>query len=221
MLDFPGRTACIVWLSGCNMRCAYCHNPQIIRARGQKSANDVLAFLKKRGGLLDGVVISGGEASIWPGLPGFIVKARGLGYAVKLDTNGLRPDAVKYLLGKGLLDYIALDYKAPPEKFRKITGTKNFSAFSETLDLLCRQAIVPFEVRTTIHTDLLEEKDIAFIMDDLANRGYAGTYYLQNFRADDDRPTLKFLPPQKRILNPALLPHPRGFQLAFRNFESA
>jgi pyruvate formate lyase activating enzyme len=219
MLDFPGRTACIVWFSGCNMRCGYCHNPQIVRGKGRGTAQEVLAFLRKRQGLLDGVVLSGGEASVYPGLPDFIRQARDLGYAIKLDTNGLRPGIVRDFLAEGLLDYVALDYKAPPEKFKKVTGTLKFKDFSETLDLLCDQEKVPFEVRTTVHTALIDENDINGIITDLEERNYRGCYYVQNFRADNDRPTLKFLPRQFRTLDIAALSLPRNFRLSFRNFD--
>ena len=219
MLDFPGRTACIVWFSGCNMRCGYCHNPQIVKGKGRGTAEDVLAFLKKRQGLLDGIVLSGGEASVYPGLRALLRQVRGLGYAVKLDTNGLRPDIVKSFLEDGLLDYVALDYKAPPDKFKKVTGIAKYADFSETLSLLCDQNRMPFEVRTTVHTGLLDESDIGAIIRDLDKRNYRGTYYIQNFRADNDRPTLGFLPPQARFLDLQSLPSPTGFRVEYRNFD--
>ena len=218
MLDFPGRTACIIWFSGCNMRCEYCHNPQIVKGRGRGTAEQVLAFLAKRQGLLDGVVLSGGEASVYPGLPDFIRQVKTMGYAIKLDTNGLRPDIVRNLIDDSFLDYIALDYKAPPEKFRRVTGVDKFSLFSETLNFLCEQRTVPFEVRTTVHTGLMNEHDIAAIISDLDQHFYQGTYFIQNFRNDNDRPTLGNLPPQKRILDIDSLPSSRNFQIAYRNF---
>lgn len=218
MLDFPGHTACIVWFSGCNMRCGYCHNPQIVRGRGEWGIDKVLAFLGNRKGLLDGVVLSGGEATIYPDLAGFIQTVRQLGFAVKLDTNGTRPAVVTELLGQGLLDYVALDYKSPPGKFKAVTGLARFKGFDETLALLCTQHAIPFEVRTTVHTDLLDEEDVASIIHDLEARRYRGTFYIQNFRGDDDRPTLGNLPPQKRLLDIASLPRPESFQIECRNF---
>ncbi len=218
MLDFPERTSCIIWMSGCNMRCGYCHNPQIVKGKGRGTVEDVMAFLRKRQGLLDGVVLSGGEASVWPGLPGFVQIVKNMGYDIKLDTNGTRPDVIKKLMGDDLLDYIALDYKAPSEKFKKVTGIKKFEAFSETLDLLCKQKSVPFEVRTTVHTDLMDEKDITTIINDLNLRSYKGTYYVQNFCSDNNRPTLGDLSPQKRALDISALPTPKDFDMEFRNF---
>ncbi len=218
MLDFPGRTACIVWFTGCNMRCPYCHNPQIVKGKGRGDLDQVMAFLKKRQGLLDGVVLSGGEASAYPGLPDFIRALKAMGYAVKLDTNGLRPDIIRTHLEAGFLDYVALDYKAPPEKFRRVTGTDKYDLFSQTLDLLCAQSAVEFEIRTTVHTDLMDEDDVSAIIRDLEARGYRGQHAIQNFTHSDDRPTLGLMKAQGRVLDRGALYRPDGFDLVFRNF---
>ncbi len=218
MLDFPGKTSCIIWISGCNMRCAYCHNPQIIKSIGRKDQEDVLAFLKKRQGLLEGVVVSGGEATLYPGLASFIQKIKNMGYAVKLDTNGLRPETVRTFIENRTLDYLALDYKAPPEKFKLVTGVEKYALFSRTLDLLCGQDVIPFEVRTTVHTQLLQEEDVSAIIRDLDDRGYQGTYYVQNYQAEGGCGILKNLGAQKRLLQCDQLAEPTGFDVAFRNF---
>ncbi len=218
MLDFPGRTACIIWFSGCNMRCPYCHNPQIVKGVGRGNTNQLMTFLRKRAGLLDGVVLSGGEASAYPGLAGLIKEVKSLGYAVKLDTNGLRPDVVLEFIEQGLLDYVALDYKAPPEKFRQVTGTDKYDIFSQTLDILCTQKTVEYEIRTTVHTDLINENDVSNIIRDLEKRGYTGIHAIQNFRHSDERPTLGFLRNQSRVLNLEALYMPTQFKLEFRNF---
>ncbi|MCL4678078.1 MAG: anaerobic ribonucleoside-triphosphate reductase activating protein [Alphaproteobacteria bacterium] len=220
MLDFPQRTACIIWFSGCNMRCPYCHNPQIVKGRGRGDTRQVMDFLKRRQGLLDGVVLSGGEASAYPGLPDFIRDVKALGYAIKLDTNGLRPDTISNFLSQGFLDYIALDYKAPPAKFKSVTGTDKFQLFSETLDILCSQSHVSFEIRTTIHTGLMDENDIMKIMIDLDKRHYTGLYVIQNFVHSDGRPTLGSMPPQKRILETSAIKPAESFDLEFRNFPA-
>lgn len=218
MLDFPGRTACIIWFTGCNMRCPYCHNPQIVKGKGRGDIEQVMTFLKKRQGLLDGVVLSGGEASAYPGLPGFIRDLKALGYGIKLDTNGLRPDIIKAHLDAGFLDYVALDYKAPPAKFRRVTGTDKYALFSQTLDLLCAQGSVEFEVRTTVHTDLMDEDDVSGIIRDLEGRGYKGIHAIQNFTHSDDRPTLGFMKAQSRLLDIGKLYKPTSFNVIFRNF---
>lgn len=190
MLDFPDRTACILWVAGCNMRCRYCHNPQIVLSCGTIGEDHVLGFLQSRRGLLDGVVFSGGEATNWPGLARFMVEAKRLGFAIKLDTNGLRPDVVRCLLEEELLDQVALDYKAPQARFRKVTTVTAFDRFEETLNLLCTQTKVQFEVRTTLHADLLGENDILAMACELASQGYQGTFAIQQAISGEDRPTL-------------------------------
>jgi pyruvate formate lyase activating enzyme len=218
MLDFPQRTACIIWFAGCNMRCGYCHNPEIVRSKGNYPANHALDFLKKRQGILDGVVFSGGEATLSPALPDLARAARTMGYAIKLDTNGTRPHVIEQLLSENLLDYVALDYKAPQEKWRALTRCGDFSAFSETLDILCTQTHVPFEVRTTVHTDLLDERDTNNIIGDLDRRDYKGTYFVQNVFAAGARPTLGNVPPQSRLLAINTLDIHAGHNVAMRNF---
>lgn len=217
MLDFPHKTACIVWFTGCNMRCPYCHNPQIVKGKGRSNVTEVMAFLKKRQGLLDGVVLSGGEATSYAALRDFIRAVKSLGYAIKLDTNGLRPNALCGFLLEGLLDFIALDYKAPPAKFKHVTGTEKFVDFDKTLDLLCSQNTVAFEIRTTVHTELLDEADVQAIINDLAMRQFRGTYAIQNFRHDNAKPTLGLLGPQRRFLNTSQLDE-KGLLIEFRNF---
>lgn len=219
MLDFPERTACIIWFSGCNMRCPYCHNPQIVRGKGQKNIRDVLDFLQKRQGLLDGVVLSGGEATLYGGLLDFVRDIKKMGYAVKLDTNGTRPDMIRALLEEGLLDFISLDYKAPQKRFRHVTSSNTqFENFSQTLDLLFERNCVDFEVRTTVHTELMNEVDLNSIISDLERRKFHGTYYIQNFRSDNNRPTLGGIPLQARIINQEKVISSEAFRVEFRNF---
>ncbi|MCB9986797.1 MAG: anaerobic ribonucleoside-triphosphate reductase activating protein [Rhodospirillales bacterium] len=215
MLDYPGKTACIIWFSGCNMRCPYCHNPQIVKGKGRGDIAQVMDFLRRRQGLLDGVVLSGGECTLYPDMPALVRDIKALGYAVKIDTNGTRPDVLLPLLDAKLIDYIALDYKAPRAKFHATTGMNQFEVFSKTLSYLCHDG-VPFEVRTTIHSDFLNESDINAIMDDLAARKYHGTYYIQNFTGTGS-PTLAPLTAHKPLDWSVI--HPRNtFKLEFRNF---
>lgn len=217
MLDFPGRVSAIIWFAGCNMRCLYCHNPDIVKGKsGKLSQDSVLSFLKDRFGLLDGVVLSGGEATLYAGIIPFVHKIRAMDYAIKLDTNGTRPQVIRQMLEESLLDYIALDYKAPENKFRAVTGIKNKSPFDETLDLLCKQEKAEVEIRTTVHTGLLDEKDIDTIAQDLRQRGYTGRYYVQNYRAPSGK-TLGNMPPQPRELSKET--HPR-LGIAYRNFST-
>lgn len=216
MLDFPGCAACIVWIAGCNMRCGYCHNPQIVLGKGSIGEGAVMDFLTRRRGLLDGVVLSGGEATTWSGLANFAEKVKAMGFAIKLDTNGLRPDVITRLLEAQLLDRIALDYKAPRAKFAEVTGVTAWRRFNSTLDMLCAQGTVRFEVRTTVHTDLLNEDDILTIAKDLAARGYRGRYAIQMAVIEPDRPTLAPLAPPHRQLDIDQLQQHSPLELIFR-----
>ncbi len=220
MLDFPDNTACVIWFSGCNMRCPYCHNPEIVKGKGKTSIDDVFEFLNKRKGLLDGVVLSGGEATSYKDIIGFTEEVRKLGYKVKLDTNGTHPKIVKEMLDKELIKYLALDYKAPESKYVELTKHKNFEKFSKTLDMLINQDDVTFEVRTTVHSDVINEDDINEIIKDLSNRGYKGTFYVQNYINNDTTPTLGNLPPQKKTIDINKLNIPSDYMVEFRNFSN-
>ena len=179
-LDYPNHLACIVWFSGCNMRCDYCYNKDIVFAKtGSYSYSDILEFLKTRINLLDAVVLSGGEATSHD-LINFCKQIKKLGFLIKLDTNGTNPDIIKELLNLNLLDFVALDYKAPENKFLKITHSNKYNEFSNTLDILLACGI-DFEARTTLNNDLLNEKDINLIIDDLFKRNYKKNYYIQKF----------------------------------------
>ena len=179
-VDYPDHLSCIVWFSGCNMRCDYCYNKDIVFAKdGKYSYNDILDFLKTRVGLLEAVVLSGGEATSHE-LTLFCQKIKELGFKIKLDTNGTNFKQTKELLDLNLLDYVALDYKAPQSKFTQITHSNKFDEFSKTVDYLTKTEIA-FEARTTLHADLLNEEDINAIMQDLSERGYKNNYYIQEF----------------------------------------
>ena len=146
-------------------------------------------------GFLDGVVLSGGECTLCPNLIPICRNIRQLGFAVKIDTNGTRPGVVKTLVEEGLCDYIALDYKAPEKLFGSITGRPDlFPCFTQTLDYLINRNF-PFEVRTTIHSGLLGEKEINQISGDLTSRGYRGTYYLREIFLIQRKHSAKSAPP--------------------------
>lgn len=152
-LDFPGLVSAVVFTRGCNFHCPYCHNAHLISRREEAqdlSLETVSAFLKKRSGLLDGLVISGGEPTLQTGLVDFCRSARELGYKIKLDTNGSDPERVAALLEEGLLDYIALDCKALPDRyFPNLCRDRDIAPkFLQTLRYL-RQSGLPYEVRTT------------------------------------------------------------------------
>ncbi len=162
------------------MRCMYCYNSDIVFAKeGNYTEDDLFDFLKKRVGLLDGVVLSGGEPTLHDLMP-LCRKIRELGFSIKLDTNGLNTQLVVNLVEEGLVDFISLDFKAVNGKFGYITGSSRFANFMESLKFLIASSF-DFEVRTTVHADLLQPEDINAMMDLLAERGYTGNYYLQRF----------------------------------------
>ncbi len=213
-LDFPGRLAAIIWFSGCNMRCPYCYNKDVVFGEKRIEEDEILVFLKKRVGLLDGISFTGGEATLYKNLIPFSQKIKDLGFDIKLDTNGLNFDVIRNMVEKNLVDYIALDFKAPPEKFELITKNRHYEKFEKTLDFLIGSD-VDFEVRTTVHTDLLNENDINKIIKILHQKGYKGTYYLQNY-FETEKETIGNIGPQKRKLDTSklldLIP------IEFRNF---
>ena len=180
-LDFPGKLSAIVWFAGCNLRCDYCYNPHIVFSKGAISTQEALHFLKSRVALLDGVVISGGEPTGFGGLQAFCEQVKSLGFLIKLDTNGTNPDVVLSLLDNHLLDYVSLDFKSTSEKWRKIAKGSSFEAFSKSLALLLASKI-DFEVRTTLHPDLLDNEDLKNMRNFLRANGYKGEYFVQAYR---------------------------------------
>ena len=158
----------------------YCYNSDIVFSKeGNYTVDDLLGFLKKRIGLLDAVVLSGGEPTLQD-LEPICRKIKEMGFLIKLDTNGLKTERIEALVQQGLVDYIALDFKAESEKFGYITGSSQYLRFCETLDFLV-QSDFDFEVRTTVHADLLSAEDINKMMVVLKERGYNRPYYLQKF----------------------------------------
>jgi pyruvate formate lyase activating enzyme len=220
LLDYPGETACVAWFAGCNLRCVYCHNPDIVNGKGDKEIEELLTFLEKRKGLLSGVVFSGGEATYFAGLGTLMRQTKDMGYKVKLDTNGGRPDVLKSLLADGLLDYVALDYKCLPERAEELLGTGQFmDRFQESLVMLIEAAAkgLKLEIRTTFHPDLISEDELGRMIAELDRLGYKGTYYIQNIISYGED-TLGDVPKPSRAIDAGALPEPRHFKLAFRNF---
>lgn len=141
LLDYPGKVASTIFLGGCNFRCPFCQNGILVVAPGEQpdySQEELLTFLKKRKGILDGVCISGGEPTLSDGLEEFLGKIKELGYAVKLDTNGSRPKIVKHLAEAGLIDKVAMDIKACPDNYGSLTGIEkpDMDSIFETADFL-------------------------------------------------------------------------------------
>ena len=183
LLDYPDMTACILWFAGCNMRCLYCYNPDIVNGKGKFTYKDALHFLDRRGKLLDGVVLSGGECTMHHHLVEFLTELKSRGYSVKIDTNGSNPLLLEKLIQKGLVDYMALDYKALPTTFENITGSRLYDKFTQTLTLLLDRKF-KFEVRTTVHSDLICAADLQKMVAFLDDQNYSGNYYIQRFVND-------------------------------------
>ncbi|TYR32985.1 anaerobic ribonucleoside-triphosphate reductase activating protein [Sphingobacterium phlebotomi] len=180
LLDYPHHPACIVWYAGCNMRCLYCYNSDIVLGKGKLTIEDTRYFLQSRKSLLQGVVFSGGECTLHPTLINLARIAKEMGYYIKVDTNGTKPNVLKQLWDEGLLDYVALDFKGIDKKYREITLSDTFASFADSLSLLQKNAI-PFEVRTTWHADLLSIENMEAMITYLDQQGYKGTYFIQYF----------------------------------------
>ena len=213
LLDYPDTPAAIIWLAGCNMRCPYCHNRDVVFGQNELDFKEVLAFLHKRKNLLEGVVISGGEPTIHKDIVSICEKIKELGYKIKLDTNGSKPEVLKRLLQRDLLDYVAIDFKAPQSKYKNITNLDAYSQMIESIKLV-QQASIKYEIRTTVHTDLLNEDDIGEIIDTLKSIDFSRTYYIQNFI--DRGKTIERLPDQKQKLNTSFIQE--DLHISFRNF---
>ena len=178
--DYAGHLSCVVWLNRCNFRCLYCYNDDLVFNKiANHTLNDVLEFLKKRIGLLDAVVISGGEATQHD-LIDFCKEVKALGFKIKLDTNATDLKQIQKLIELNLLDYMAIDFKAHEDKFYEITKKNLYSKFIKTIKYLI-SIDFDFELRTTVNSLLLNEEDINKMIDILIKLGYKNTYYLQNF----------------------------------------
>ncbi len=183
LIDFPGKVACTVFLSGCNFRCPWCYSrelvlPQNIAVQPKISEKQFFDFLKTRQDLLSGVVVCGGEPTTHKDLPQFIQKIKKMNFLVKLDTNGSNPCALKNLLKDHLLDYVAMDIKAPFSKYDEATGTKvDLEKIKESVDLI-KNSNIDYEFRTTVVPTVHTKEDIIEIAKWIAP---AKKYYLQKF----------------------------------------
>ena len=185
MLDYPEHLSAIVWFCGCALRCAYCYNPDIVFAKeGKKTEEDVLVFLSQRTKFVDAVVLSGGECTDYSNIMNFCQELKLMGLKIKIDTNGTNPAVLQKLINNNLLDYVAIDYKAPKYKYTEICSRDMFESFSKSLNILLN-SYVEYEVRTTVGYNFLDINDVQSIADDLLERGYSNIYYLQKFIKPD------------------------------------
>lgn len=191
LLDFPGKVACTVFLQGCNFRCPFCHNSDLLGPQGSQHISEeyLLNFLNKRRGLLDGVCITGGEPTLQADLIPLIRRIKEMGFAVKLDTNGNRPDVLKALLDAKLLDYVAMDIKNCPSRYAETVGFPNFllDKVEQSIRLLT-SGDTDFEFRTTVVEEFHNEESILEMgqwLYTLAGNKKLEHYFLQPF-ADRD-----------------------------------
>ncbi len=184
LLDYPGKVACTVFLEGCNFRCPFCHNSQLLGSTAQPvmTQDGLLDFLKKRRGLLDGVCITGGEPTLSPGLEGLLARIKALGFSVKLDTNGSRPEVLKALVERGLVDYVAMDIKNSPERYALTCGNPalEIGQIGQSVRFLM-SGQTDYELRTTVAEPFHDEASIAAMGRWLSGFGRAKQHFLQPF----------------------------------------
>lgn len=182
LLDYPGKVACTIFFAGCNFRCPFCHNASLVTHIDPEEnipREEVLAFLRKRAGILDGVCITGGEPLLAPDLEAFIREIKALGYEVKLDTNGSNAEKLKHLVKAGIIDYVAMDIKNSPEKYGMTIGIEGYemSNVMQSAAFLM-EGHVPYEFRTTVVREFHKREDFEAIGQWLEG---ADRYYLQSF----------------------------------------
>jgi pyruvate formate lyase activating enzyme len=187
LLDYPGRIAATIFLGGCNFCCPFCHNSSLVIDSvnlPEYSQDEILAFLKKRQGILEGVCVSGGEPTLSKELPDLLRQIKDLGYAIKLDTNGSRPDVLKALAKEGLIDMVAMDIKACPENYPALCGLSHpdLDAISESVRFLM-EGDLDYEFRTTVVKELHTEKDFREIGKWIAG---AKACYLQAYKDSEE-----------------------------------
>ena len=182
LLDFPGRVACTVFLNGCNLRCPFCHNASLVLHRDGAPPplpqEELLAFLEKRRGRLDGVCVTGGEPTLYPDLPELLRQIKALGYDIKLDTNGSHPELLRSLIDDGLVDYVAMDIKNSPARYGETCGGIDILPQVKESAALLMEGQVDYEFRTTLVRPLHCADDLAAIGQWLQD---AKRYFLQQF----------------------------------------
>lgn len=213
MLDYPNKSACIFWYAGCNMRCLYCYNPEIVLGKGVVTFPEAISFLQSRKGLLDAVVFSGGECLIHKNIIEQIRAVKAMGFLVKIDTNGSSPYVLKQLVAEHLIDYVALDFKATKNRFQYITQSSLFMLFEQSF-LILQNNTIPFEIRTTYHSELITIDEFNEMVVYLERHHYLGNYYLQFFKNNVE--TLAELPFSHKI-NEAQVKACPTIQLVFRD----
>ena len=181
LLDYPGKVACTVFTGGCDLRCPFCHNSALVERPGSPkyTADDILSFLSRRRGILDGVAVTGGEPLLHRDVGELFSKIKEMGFLVKLDTNGCHPDALARLLGEGLVDYVAMDIKNSEERYPETVGIPGFDITDVKRSIaVLRDSGVEYEFRTTAVREFHDEESFRGIC--LLIEG-APRYFIQNF----------------------------------------
>jgi pyruvate formate lyase activating enzyme len=180
LIDYPGRISAIVFTQGCNFRCPYCHNPELVDPAQYGpilSEEEVISFLEKRRGKLDAVTVTGGEPTLQPDLDRFLQEIKGMGYLTKIDTNGSNPDVLERLIRGRLVDYLAMDVKGPLQKYERIANVKVKTAkIRKSIELIMASGI-EHEFRTTVVRSQLDNEDLIATAELLKK----GLYVLQSF----------------------------------------
>ncbi len=185
-IDYPGKVACTVFLCVCNFRCPFCYSgelvlPEKIKNQPEIRKKEFFDFLERRKGLLEAIVICGGEPTVNKDLPDFIKEIKKFGYLIKLDTNGSNPEMLQKLIDEKLIDYVAMDVKAPKEKYEKTIGVKiDIKKIEKSVNIL-KKGIIGYEFRTTIIPGIIDKEDVFKIAKWI---GPAQKYFLQNFKAE-------------------------------------
>ena len=204
LLDFPGKVACTVFLGGCDFRCPYCHNFELVNgtAPAVMEEEELMSFLKKRTGLLDGVAVTGGEPCLHRDLPDLLRKVRSLGFQTKLDTNGYHPELLSRILEEGLADYVAMDIKNSPAKYAMTCGCTgvDLGLVRESIRLIMRFA-PDYEFRTTVVKEFHTAEDFREIAEMIAG---ASKYYIQAFTDRDTVPCRTLHAPEREVLEKAV-----------------
>jgi len=189
LIDYPGHVAATVFLAGCNFRCPWCYSkelvlPELIASQPEITQSDFFAFLKEKQGLLEGVVLCGGEPTLNPELPEFIKRIKDLGFKVKLDTNGSNPKMLKELIDAKLLDYVAMDIKLPKNRYSLVFGAPMSPEMIEQSIFALKNSDIGFEFRTTCAPGIHTSDDLALMAEWIGRKvaGRSPKYFLQNFR---------------------------------------
>jgi len=182
LLDYPDKISAIIWTIGCNFNCPFCYNPQLVKGDIDIIPEDeILSFLKTREGMLEGLSISGGEPLLQKDIVDFIKSVKKMRYLVKIDTNGMYPEKLQELIDHELVNYIAMDVKAPKDKYNKLTGVKtNVKKIEKSIELIKKSGL-EYEFKTTFVPDLLKKEDIIKIAQWLDK---SKKYYLQQFKVN-------------------------------------